>query len=179
MLVLWCSIRGWQFQTSLGWGEGQAMDGSRNLTLRGPVLQLYLGGWKHQLNPEDPYPACTLGIWYLQNWVSWVTARGVPRGRMSANLRISWRTASVWCLGPVPLAGPPLWPHYMVSLLLYEFSSIQKRVGKKEVLTMGRLVILGTQPYPQLPRLQAQDWINGSHLACSQTDTQSSLGGQW
>ena len=67
----------------------------------------------------------------------------------------------------------------MVSLLLYEFSSIQKRVGKKEVLTMGRLVILGTQPYPQLPRLQAQDWINGSHLACSQTDTQSSLGDQW
>lgn len=44
---------------------------------------------------------------------------------------------------------------------------------------MGRLVILGTHPYPQLPRLQAQDCINGGHLACSQTNTQSSLGVQW
>ena len=76
------------------------MDGSRNLILRGPVLQLYLGGWKHQLNPEDPYSACTLGIRYLQNWVSWVMALGTLRGKMSANLRISWRTALCVASGP-------------------------------------------------------------------------------
>ena len=43
---------------------------------------------------------------------------------------------------------------------------------------MGGLVILGTHPYPQLPRLQTQDCINGSHLAFSKTDTRTSLGVQ-
>ena len=93
---------------------GQAVDGSRNLILRGPVLHLHLRDWKHQLNPEDSYSVCTLDIRYLQNWVSWVVARGMPRGKMTANLRISWRTASVsgiWAMYPWQghLSGPTTW----------------------------------------------------------------------
>ena len=141
-------------------------------------MKLYLGDWKYQLNPEDPYLACTLGIRYPWNWVSWVMARGMPRGRMSANLRISWRTASVcgvWALSPWQghLSGPTPW-----SISCCMSSAPFRKGWEKGSPDNGRACHLGHPPYPQLPRLQAQDCINGSHLAFSKTDTRTSLGVQ-
>lgn len=55
---------------------------------------------ENQLNPAHPYSACTFGMWYPQNWVSWVTAWRMPSGMMSSNLMEDSILNGIWALSP-------------------------------------------------------------------------------
>lgn len=87
-------------------------------------MQLYIGDLEHQLTPEDPYSTCISEMSSERGVLG--DSMGHTRGMMSVNLRISWRTVSVYSLQALaPLIC-------LVNPLLFEFCSIQKRVGKRK-----------------------------------------------
>lgn len=162
-MALWCPIRELAISVPLGLKEVRresrsgktqepALPGLAALPrrseipaeLRGARLSLYL---------EDVVPPVLGAL---------VTAWGTPRGMMTGDLRISWKTTPVPGIqAPCPRRGglsgltTPSVSHCM--------SFIQKRVGTRS--DHGKAYCPGH--HPQFPSLQSQDCINGSHSASS------------